>query len=379
MSRQVRSSPVGRLIGLVLVVAAIAAVIFIDWNPQPKVPPAPIRPLKTMDVSGSSMAAARSYPGKVRANREVRLAFQVGGSLTALDVRKGEDVEEGVVLAQLDARDFESQAQSKKAVLEKAREDYEKIQRLFEDGSAGKQEVVDYKAAFEVAEANANVADKALADTKLIAPFSGVIADTYVDNFENVQAKQPILSLQDVSSVEIEVSVPEERVIRATRGKEKDKYRFVAVFDYLPDREFDVTMKEFTTEADPMTQTYTATFVMPAPTDVTLLPGMTVTIREYARDPQASDETAFAIPLDAVPVDETTGGYYVWKVRDRGDGTATVARQPVKVDEMIGDSILVTDGLTSGDRIALAGVHVLQSEQIVKPFSATGDEGAAKP
>ncbi len=124
-----------------------------------------------------------------------------------------------------------------------------------------------------MAEARANIATKALDDTHLRPPFTGVIANTFADRFENVQAKQSVLSLQDISSVEVEVSVPEKRVVRAL--EDKGKFRFAATFDYLPDREFEVSVKEFSTEADPVTQTYTATFAMPAPDDVLIMPGMT--------------------------------------------------------------------------------------------------------
>jgi multidrug efflux system membrane fusion protein len=365
---------VGRLIGLVLVLGAIAAVVFVDWQPAVEPTPEPIRPLKTMKISSAQTAAVRNYPGRVRASKEVRLAFQVAGPLIELNVKKGDKVSAGDVLAKIDPRDFASALQSKEAVLAKAKEDYEKIERLFNDGHAGKQELTDYKAAYEVAQADADVARKALEDTQLVAPFSGVIADKFVDNFQNIAAKQAVLSLQDVTSVDIDVSVPEERVIRA-QDADRGQYRFVAVFDYLPGREFDAELKEFTTEADPVTQTYTATFSMPAPQDVKVLPGMTVTIREFRKNSDPNAPASFTLPVDAVPIDEPTGTYSVWKVNVSPDGTGTVHRQKVSVGEMVGDDIVVTDGIAPGDQIALAGVYVLKEGQKVKPFLATEQSG----
>ncbi len=343
--------------------AAIFAVAFIDWRPEPEPEPLPVRPLKTMVVETAFASGARNYPGKVKATQTVDLAFQVSGQLIEFPVKKGDEVEQGQLLARLDPRDYESALQAKEGLLTKAQSDYEKLQDLLERGSAGRQEVVDAKAAFDVAESEARIARKALEDTYLRAPFSGVIANTYVENFQNVMAKQRILSLQDVTSVEIEVSVPESRVVESKQ--KKGRYRFVATFDYLPGREFDVELKEFSTEADPLTQTYTATFVMPAPEDVVILPGMTATIREYPKEGAPEADASFAVPIDAVAVDGL-GQYYVWIIRQADGGTMTAHRQDVSVGEMAEDEVAVTDGLSRGDRIATAGVNVLQEGQRVR-------------
>ena len=64
----------------------------------------------------------------------------------------------------LDARDFEQELAAKQSVLDKTRYDFEKIERLFEEGSAGKQEVVDALKGFDVAQLEANTAERALDD-----------------------------------------------------------------------------------------------------------------------------------------------------------------------------------------------------------------------
>jgi hypothetical protein len=71
------------------------------------------------------------------------------------------------------------------------------------------------------------------------------------------------VGVQNIQSIEVEVSVPQERVLKAK--EQKDKFRFTAIFDSLPEVEFDVEVKEYTTEADPLTQTYTVTFTRHTP------------------------------------------------------------------------------------------------------------------
>ncbi len=374
---------IGLFAGLVVLAAAVYSVFFIEWDTQTPPEPPVVRPLKTMVIESPFSASGRKYPGKVQAHEQVQLAFQVTGQLIELPVKKGLEVEQGELLARLDPRDYEHTLAVAQAALDAAQAEYERIRGLAERDLAAKKEETDSKAVYDAAVAKLNIASKALDDTRLQAPFAGVIADTYVDNFQNLNAKQPILSLQEIEHVEIVVNVPEARVIRATptgarrnpseQGqREKDRYRFVATFEYLPGREFDVEVKEFSTEADPATQTYAATFVMPTPTDVTILPGMTATIREYRKKPDSAEAVAYAVPIDAAPIDGQ-GEYFVWVVKDAGGDTGTVHGVDGRVGEMVGKDILVLAGLEPGDRIALAGVHLLQEGQRVRPFSAKGD------
>ncbi len=375
---------VGLIIGLAVITAAVYSVFFIEWRTEIPSEPSIVRPLKTMVIASPFSASGRKYPGTVRANEEVQLAFQVAGQLIEFAVKRGLEVEEGNLLGRLDPRDFENALAARQATLDAAQAEFERISGLAERDIATAKESTDAKAAYDAAVAELNIARKALEDTNLRAPFSGVIADTYVDNFQNINAKQAILSLQEIDEVEIVVNVPEERVIRAVRAadrrrdpaeqaeRERERYRFVATFEYLPGREFDVDVKEFTTDADPATQTYAATFVMPAPPDINILPGMTATIREYKKKPDSDEALAYAVPLDAVPVDGQ-GDYFVWVVNDGDGDTGTVQRVNVQVGEMVGDEILVTAGVEPGDRIALAGVHLLQEGQTVRPFTAVRD------
>jgi multidrug efflux pump subunit AcrA (membrane-fusion protein) len=118
--------------------------------------------------------------------------------------------------------------------------------------------------------------------------------------------------------------------------------------------------------------TYKATFTMPRPETITLLPGMPATMTEHApviTQQQGGD----LLPLDAVPVG-TDGVYFVWKLKEVSDGLYSVHQTPVEVGELLGDSIVVMKGVTAMDRIAAAGVHILTEGQEVRLFDETGDE-----
>ncbi len=369
-NKKPKSGVLGKLTGLVVFIAAVGSVFFIDWEPELNAPPTPIRPLKTMIIESPYTQSARKYPGKVRANEEVNLAFQVDGLLKEFLVKKGQQVSKDEVLAKLDARDFESRLHAKKGILEKAKSDYEKITKLYEAGNAGKQELVDAKSAYDVATADMKLTQKALDDTVLKAPFAGIIANTFVDNFEDVNQKQQILSLQDVTSVEIVVNIPEKQIVFSDPDGVND-YGLIATFESLPGEVFDVTLKEYSTDADPMTQTYAATLVMPAPEKYNILPGMTATVQATRAKARNDDKPIYAVPITAVLI-EGDNKYFIWVVNKGEGNTYTVSKKAVSVGEMEKDSIVVTEGLNIGDRIATAGVHLLNEGQQVRLLSAKG-------
>ncbi len=156
----------------------------------------------------------------------------------------------------------------------------------------------------------------------------------------------------------------EERIIRTK--VEKEKYRFVAIFDSLAGQEFEVKLHEYALEADPVTQTYLITFAMTPPEDIAILPGMTATIWEYPRQDQV-EKKLFLVPIDAAPVDGT-GQYYVWKINKESDNLYSVQRQNVKVGKIEADKIQILEGLSAGDKIAANGAHMLQEGQKVTEF-----------
>jgi RND family efflux transporter MFP subunit len=349
--------------GLGLAGVAVYGVLFFKPAPPPE-EPQPVRPLKSLIVGDVRKEITHNYPGKVRAFQEVNLAFQVQGQLIEFPVRKGQRVKQGDLLGRLDPRDYENQLAAAHAQYVQMETNLGRIAEAARTGAMSGRELTNAQARFDTAAAQLDIARKALEDTDLLAPFDGVVANTFVDNYENVAAKQPILSLQDVEqSVEIEVNVPEGQIALARQARES---KVVATFDYLAGREFPAELREIATEADPLTQTYAVTFTMPAPDDVLILPGMTATllVRRRLRPEEAA---GIAVPIESVPVDGS-GRYYVWKLREAGDGIWTVHRADVDVGPIEGESIAVTSGLRAGDRIAAAGVHLLQEAQKVRLF-----------
>ena len=213
----------------------------------------------------------------------------------------------------------------------------------------------------DVAKANLAVAKKAYDDTKLRAPFSGRMARKLVEDFQNVQAKEPVLVLQDTSTLEIEINVPERDVAQrppATGGDPALKQiQPEVIVSALPHLKFPAWVKEFASAADPVTRTFSVKLNFKNPGNVNILPGMTARV-QVTVDPQH----AWSIPVSAALADDS-GKPFVWKL----DATSkTVSRAPVELGNLIEDRVVITDGLEEGEMVAVSGVHQLRDGMQVR-------------
>ncbi len=327
----------------------------------------PSKLVKTMIVGSKYNFSLRSFPGKVVAGRKVDLAFQVPGQLIKFPVLHGQRVEKDQRLAKLDARDYQNSFDAAEAELVRAEANYYRAEDLVESGTIPIATYDDAKAKFDVAKAKRETALKALNDTNLLAPFTGLIAYTHVDNYENVLAKQNILSLQDISDVEIEISLPEQDLILlrpedAVHGMET---KGAVIFSALPEREFSTTLKEYATEADPVTQSYTVTLSMQNPEDVNIFPGMTANFVIESDLPAEHDY--YLLPVASVATD-LNGKQYTWVVNP---DSMTVSKRLVEIGDLSGSQIQVTNGIKEGEEIVSAGVSYLSEGMKIRRSNST--------
>src|SRR5262249_33915854 len=121
-----------------------------------------------------------------------------------------------------------------------------------------------------------------------------------------------------------------------------------------------VHIKEMAQVADPVTQTFKVRVAMKAPSDVSLLPGMSATVTlSYRRASILGNRTL--VPIAAVFKD-STGEQVAWVIGP----DQTVQRRPVKLGAAAGGDVEIVDGLQPGDRIAVAGVRFLREGMKVR-------------
>lgn len=348
----------------IAVVATFIFVLLLDGhfkNKKPDIPPRKPRPVKTLVATPVDGALTLKYPGKTRAAKQVEIGFQVSGSLIDLSVNSGDVVKKDQVLARLDPRDFQNTLEARNADYLNAKLNLERQQKLFASATIPKSKLDDAVAAFKVAEASKNIAEKSRQDCILKAPFDGVVAKRYVDNFQSVTQGSAVISLQDLSSLEIEVDFPEWLVAKARSIAQSTVA--TATYDSLPGKTIALRVREFAAEADPQTRTYPVRFSMldnPDAVQADILPGMTASV-QLVLTPKQGSPSVFRLPVWSVVSDGKDAQPYVYIVKDEKQTPWTVIQRKVKLGEMAGDSVLIKEGLQEGDRVIVAGASQLEN------------------
>jgi RND family efflux transporter MFP subunit len=330
-----------------------------------------VRPVKIMTVSlAGAEEVKREFPGKVRADQVVDLAFQVAGPLITLPVKEGQHVKKGQILARIKPRDFETEIDKAKAKALEAEQQFLRYKDLYAKNQVSKADFDKYKSQYDISRAHQKEAEDALDDTFLRASFAGVVARKYVENFQDVQAKEPIVSLQDISQVEVLVNVPENMISRIEKEKGKKRTVAHATFVAAPGQQFPLTLKQYATEADPQTQTYQVTLLMDQPSTINVLPGMTATVIGN-KSTEKSAQGEITVPAIAV-FSDYDGESSVWVFKT---DTQTVHQRKVKTGELSGaDAIKIVAGLEVGEQIAVTGVNSLQEGMKVRSLSDMGGQ-----
>jgi len=316
------------------------------------------RPVKSVIVGGPEAGGERKFPGRVDSTSKAELAFRIPGTVQTVHVRKGDLVEAGQVLIELDPTDYEITLKDRQATYDRTKADFDRAKQLVEDGFISRSDFDKKEGEYKNAEAALHAAVQDIKYTKLTAPFGGTVAERYAEKAEEVQAKQNVLAIQDEAQLEIKVDVPENIVSTIDRagGREaaSGKVPVFATFDAAPDSRIDLKFKEVSTRADRATQTFQVTFLMEPPKGLNILPGMTANVVADFSAVKSAESKQY-LPVSAVTADAGLQPF-VWVIDEQA---MTVSKQPVQVGRMSGWNIEVESGIEPGARIVTAGVGYL--------------------
>jgi RND family efflux transporter MFP subunit len=321
------------------------------------------QPVRLHVVQDGSEQAFRRFPGEVVAARTGRLSFEVSGRLIEFPIQNGQLVKKGDLIGQLDTADFVAAKDSAQANFDAAKTNFERNETLQRRGAVPTAALDAARQEFERADAALRTASRALEETRLLAPFDGRIADRIARELQNVRAQEQVAVLEELSTLEIEINVPERDMMVGNRGMSVEEAReFLDAkveFSLLPGQLIDLYLKTFGSRANPVSRTFLVSFAFNPPEDQNILPGMTGTVLVRRQLSPAGGETG-AKPSRMVPVEALTthsGASTVWRLDPE---SMTVSPVPVDVSSIIGGVALIqSEALTSGDEIVASGARFL--------------------
>ena len=354
------------LAAAVLVVGASAFALYANIARKPQA--AKIIPIvRTYTVGNAATAAAATYPGEVRGRYESQLAFQVAGKIAARMVNVGDSVQAGQVLLALDPKDVAQNVEATAAQLASARASYKlaadnaaRYRSLYAQGAVSEAIRDQYNTQLEAAsatlrqaQAQANVSSNQLGYTQLVSDTAGVVTALNGEVGQVVGAGTPIATVVRSGEREVQISVPEGANVSV--GQQAS-----VSFWALPGVEATGHVREIASMADPVTRTYKVCVAVPAwPTEAKL--GMTakVSFADEAVNANASTAAGYLIPAQALY--QVNNKAQVWVVRERKAQLVEVT-----VAGYAGNDIIISQGLSQGDKVVTAGLAKLIPNQEVR-------------
>ncbi|AEX06571.1 efflux RND transporter periplasmic adaptor subunit [Klebsiella michiganensis] len=331
----------------------------------PEITPLP-RMVKVAEVVAIGDAQQRVFPARIESGDSTDLSFKRGGQIESLDVRQGAAITQGQTLARLSAREAQQRVNERQTAATLAQRQFDRFQTLAGRQAISKAEMDIQRANRDAANAALKIAREELSQMTLTAPFSGVAAYVPVRNHQVVAAGQPIVTLTRTDLLDVVFSVPEN--LFTALDIRNAQYRPVVKINAMPDRQFTADYKEHTGSSDSSTLTWQIILTMPRPADFPAVGGVsgTVTIN-LANLPASAGQNAVVVPVEAVfnPDNRPRNEPHVWVVQGSGDQLKLEERK-VGVGPVTSQGVVITEGLSVGERVVAAGVSELHAQQPVR-------------
>ncbi|MDO6687818.1 MULTISPECIES: efflux RND transporter periplasmic adaptor subunit [unclassified Agarivorans] len=310
------------------------------------------RPVKVEQIEIGDGKRIRTLPGETFASDTALLSFQVSGRLDEILVRPGEMVKAGQPLANIDPAMYNQELEVAKANYELAKVLFDRANQLVERGVISRSDFDKSKSQYAISKAALDKAKVNLSYTKLVAPYDGVIARKYAEQFEYVYEKQQVLSLQTESTIDVNFQLPERLISIFQEARRNGQLAPELAVQFQGRQDWYVaSLKELSTVADPSTGSYTIVLTLPIPNELNIFPGMT-TLVQIESSTQLIGKDLVA-PAGSLVEDAGQSFVFTWNPE-----TKIVTKTRVTIDK--GN---ISTGLNDGDWLVVAGAQELVDGQ----------------
>lgn len=293
------------------------------------------------EITGSGLLSSKA---------ELKLAFKTGGLIKRIYVQEGQYVKAGQLLAELDMSEIEAGVNQAKLGLQKAERDLEKVKGLYEDELVTKSNLQDATTGYEVAKEQFNAATYNQKLSRIYAPQAGRILMKIAEQGELITPFAPAMILgTGTSSFNVNIGLADKDIVKLKPGD-----KAIVQLDAYPDEQFPATVSQIAQTVNPATGTYEVELSLNSQ-GKKLISGFVAKATIFP----ASEKSGLFLPLAAVVgADGSSASVFVLQGKQ-------VEKRPVKLGELIGEQVLIADGVSEEDQIVLRGANFLSDGETV--------------
>lgn len=292
--------------------------------------------------------------GLVSTDREARLAFKVGGIVSAIPIEEGQTISKGQLLATLDLTEIDAQVSQAKNNVEKSKRDLERGQRLFRDSAATLEQIQNLQTAFDVASEGYRIASFNKTYATIRATTSGKVVKKFVNEGEQVGPGTAIVAINSASPGDwiVKVGLPDVDWIKVKKGDQAN-----ITTDSHPGMIFQATVNNISEATEPVSGLYQLEIKI-NPTDKKLAAGMVARVEIVPSERMKLN----TVPIEAI-IEGNGSSAFVF-VPDQSQ--TSVKKVKVKVSYLTGDRAFISEGLVGIANVVVGGSAFLTESSSIR-------------
>ena len=351
VSSKTRNATIAAVLVLIVVLGAFYAYSAFRSNAQQAMLAANRRPATEVSaelVTPASMAPIIDSVGSLTADQQVTVSSEIAGQITSMNFRGGENVKKGDLLVQMndaseraDLVSYQAQQRLTELALKRGSE-------LQKRGNLAVAQLDQLTAQFDIAKSNFARTVTLIEKKKIRAPFSGSLGVRDVEVGQYLAPGQAIVSLTDLSALNLNMTVPEQDRPKVSVGQVVN-----LSVDAYPGRTFTGKIAVIDPQISPEARSVRVQADVPND-DLALSPGM------FSRAHIVLPSVPDVLTLSETSIGSSIYGDYVFRVtpdNKAGKDRLVAKRIQIKTGEHFNGRVAITGGLSVGDRIVSVGLN----------------------
>jgi RND family efflux transporter MFP subunit len=310
--------------------------------------------VRTQPVTTTDYVSALQYSGKLASTSETNLSFKIGGIISRIYVKEGDQVVRGQLLATLDLTEINAQVQQAKQNAEKAQRDLERVKNLFDDTAATLEQYQNVQTQRSVTNEALRIATFNQQYAQIRATDNGTIIKKVMNEGEMASTGSPVLMMNATSSDDwvVRFGVSDKDWALMKKGQEA-----TVQIDAYPNESFKGVINKIADATDPASGTYEIE-VKVLPGDKKFAAGLFCNIQLNT----TANEKVAMIPIEALTEGNGKTGYVYFLNNDN----KTVTKKRVVIAFVDNDKVGISSGLENVKNVITDGVSYLTEDAIVK-------------
>ena len=356
---------------LVLVVVIIAIVTGYKYYAQ-KQEEAKKPVVNTAQVQYMSMKSIVSATGTIKPVESVEVSSKITARVKQVLVKENDTVTQGLTVALLDGKDYETQKEQAEFTLQNAKTIYDRTNYLYNIGAKSKEDLDNAQYNYDTAQSKLEEAESNLSETVIVSPMDGVvIGEPVTDGTMAVQGNSNptvIMRIADLSRKQIFAKVDETDIGSVRVGQKAtftvDAYNgktFTATVSKISQTDMDNSWNISNSSSSSSSSSaaviyYSVTLDVDDPEGL-LMPSMTARVEIET----ANKDSALAVPLSALKTDKN--GTYVIVIKDDGTTENRYVETGIYGDEFVE----IINGLSENEKVDVTMVKKSTTATSARP------------